>query len=934
MGKKGKAKKKQTGVMGPGLVNDVSEAVGSVEVKDSEDAGETGEEEERVEAPFEAGVVLGADEAELSSVPTLDEPAADSMPDSTFNAPPDDHPSEEQEPVDVEFAAGVVEGEAIEEAVEVLVESDAARGDWADLAELDVMDEDAQPTPSIGQEAATEIEPAAELEPVTEEEPVTEAAVTEAAVMEVADEEQAPPESADASGPLPFASESVFLAQMQAAVHAAEATASPFTIEDAAPAVEDEAAVEEAVSHAPESADLTLLRATESAYEIASEGSSIHPGVGVSEETDAVRTDAPAAQAATPVLGFSAQLTESELPIELPAYEDERAMYLPEKAAFVEEVVEVAAEAPPRASEVDAAPSGDSMHIDLSSVPGELADPIETAYSIGQREQMEASAAPEEVDYVEMFAPLVLPPSTPLLFPAHSASTQMSCVVTLAKMFFIVETAVASSKLDVMSCFTSWKLFSGLVAGVEVKKLEQRVQKLKGLLARTHQAKQRNQEDSAISQQKARELINSRAIDEKEKHLLLQAIKDQADETERQRAFHYDMEILIQRAASEMQSGPNTPQPKFNKSRYEGLEMEMDQLRAELRDRDQSEEYLLRQLDATALKVLEVTEQCSALERHKAESEEKLAALRRELREEANNRLDAEQELRILLSNQGELSSEIERKVREKYDLRKIEVSEEMEFARAQLEKALFELRTVEGRHSEMKREYDFATSRLKEADRLVAENEQLKSLLEEVKKTSFNQLVVAEQQMEKTVEMSTDFVQVGLGAAKTRVALEGQLSEVLIREKQVSRQVVCSDMFALMNVFCVMQMIKRSVIRMVETFTKLATRYMTTMLRHVIRCTLNVCLYRCIGPFLLSEAIGESFLRLTSFERELIDLLRMRLNSILEEKSETELKLQKEGSSGIPSTMQWSAKIHTILPGKEIRIPIPCLEDESTLEW
>jgi hypothetical protein len=90
----------------------------------------------------------------------------------------------------------------------------------------------------------------------------------------------------------------------------------------------------------------------------------------------------------------------------------------------------------------------------------------------------------------------------------------------------------------------------------------------------------------------------------------------------------------------------------------------------------------------------------------------------------------------------------------------------------------------------------------------------------------------------------------------------------------------------------------------------------------------------RCIGPFMLSEVQGESFITLLPKEILLVDGLRRRLSSILEEKAETELKLQKELASSLPSTMQWSAKIHTIVPGRDIRIPVPCLPEEATLEW
>ena len=91
---------------------------------------------------------------------------------------------------------------------------------------------------------------------------------------------------------------------------------------------------------------------------------------------------------------------------------------------------------------------------------------------------------------------------------------------------------------------------------------------------------------------------------------------------------------------------------------------------------------------------------------------------------------------------------------------------------------------------------------------------------------------------------------------------------------------------------------------------------------------------HRCIAPFLLSDQSGETFIKLSDKELLLLDCLRSRLNTFMEERAEVELKLQTEVSVAIPSTMQWSAKIHTILPGKDIRIPIPSLPEHATLEW
>lgn len=121
------------------------------------------------------------------------------------------------------------------------------------------------------------------------------------------------------------------------------------------------------------------------------------------------------------------------------------------------------------------------------------------------------------------------------------------------------------------------------------------------------------------------------------------------------------------------------------------------------------------------------------------------------------------------------------------------------------------------------------------------------------------------------------------------------------------------------------MQTTKTNVIKMVESLTELASR--------------------CIGPFIITEREG-GILRLTTLDLEKGEALRSRLERLIGEKMELEDKIALEessvggtgrsgnGSSGLPSTMQWSAKIHTISPGRDIRIPVPTLPEPATLQW
>lgn len=445
--------------------------------------------------------------------------------------------------------------------------------------------------------------------------------------------------------------------------------------------------------------------------------------------------------------------------------------------------------------------------VEVDHLQKSAADDVNTANEISQvKQHSEESLAtdlhlagqnpstlekfPVEIDYVELHAPSVPHPAvedSPLIFKHVPASAQVSSAVLLTRMVYILEKYNNFLMFDSKECFSIWKDFSFLSAVADTKRLEQRVQKLKGLLARTHQARQRTLEDNTLSQQRARELLNSKTKDEHERNSLLQAIRAKEEETERERAFHYDMEILIQRAASEISSLPATPLvSRHSKTQLDDLEGDLMQARAELKDMELRLENSDLELLTSKEKLSNAMQDLAISEEQRLALEKSLKVLQSQLTEETNSRIDVERELKVLISRQSELASEIEHKMKLRYDLRKIEVNEELEFTRGQLEKALFDLRTVESRQNEMRRELDSALSKLNEANRVLSENAQLKDLLEEIKKTSFSQLSAAEQRHEKAAEIAADLVKVGLNAAKNTVALEAQVAEMVLREKQV----------------------------------------------------------------------------------------------------------------------------------------------------
>jgi hypothetical protein len=426
---------------------------------------------------------------------------------------------------------------------------------------------------------------------------------------------------------------------------------------------------------------------------------------------------------------------------------------------------------------------------DVSIVASESAVNDESSLSAVSTNVSETHNSTQQIVLPELQSAAERKPSITidLLFRGHAAADQLTCAVTLSKMVFNLEKYGKTFALDASKCLGMWKAHSLQVAGVELKKLDQRVQKLKGLLARTHQAKQRNQEDVVVSQQRAKDLLSSKAKDEKERHSLMEAMRAQEAETEWQRAFHYDMEILIQRAASELVTQPPTPAlPRYNRTQFEDLEQELLQTRADLRDMELSNERLALLLEEKEVSVVEHMHAAAAVEQKLSLALKDMEVLKEKLKVETDFRSDVERELKMLIASQSDLSNGIEKKMKQRYDLRKVEVSEELEFTKTQLEKALFDLRTFELRQSELRHELEASVARVQEAERVLAENAQLKQVLEQIKDTSFKQLSDAEQRHEKTIEITTDLVHVGLSAAKSTLALEAQVADMAAAEQQV----------------------------------------------------------------------------------------------------------------------------------------------------
>eukprot|EP01041_Mallomonas_annulata_P005573 gene5573-11222_t len=210
--------------------------------------------------------------------------------------------------------------------------------------------------------------------------------------------------------------------------------------------------------------------------------------------------------------------------------------------------------------------------------------------------------------------------------------------------------------------------------------LEQRVAKLKGLLARTYQSNQRNVEDSTAMKkaqlQTEEELKSLRVREEYERKLLEEDLRRQS----MQSAFHYDVEMMIQRAADGVisQQGTWAQSQQSSSRRLRDLELEKEELRGELERR----EVAIGELQAMAVKWEgersrweSQTQQLAAA--HVA-AVSQLETQRQLLVTELQARRDVEVELDALISARAGLATDVESAVSVKFEQRIQELMEQV----------------------------------------------------------------------------------------------------------------------------------------------------------------------------------------------------------------------------------------------------------------
>jgi hypothetical protein len=193
---------------------------------------------------------------------------------------------------------------------------------------------------------------------------------------------------------------------------------------------------------------------------------------------------------------------------------------------------------------------------------------------------------------------------------------------------------------------------------------EQRISKLKALLARTHQANQRNLEDTAASKKATQdvsiELNSLKQKEELERVTMLESLRVQSIDS----AFQYDVELSIQRAAEQMVSQQQIVQSNSQQTarRIKELEEERSLLNMQL-------ESLQEEERGNELRTLSLNNEIDQLQRKlresetaRFESEARITCLHQQLEFEEMQRRDVEGELAATLSSQVKQLQETEAK--------------------------------------------------------------------------------------------------------------------------------------------------------------------------------------------------------------------------------------------------------------------------------
>jgi peptide deformylase len=184
---------------------------------------------------------------------------------------------------------------------------------------------------------------------------------------------------------------------------------------------------------------------------------------------------------------------------------------------------------------------------------------------------------------------------------------------------------------------------------------------LKALLARTHQANQRNLEDTAASKKATQDVsIELNSLKQKEELTMLESLRVQSIDS----AFQYDVELSIQRAAEQMVSQQQIVQSNSQQTarRIKELEEERSLLNMQL-------ESLQEEERGNELRTLSLNNEIDQLQRKlresetaRFESEARITCLHQQLEFEEMQRRNVEGELAATLSSQVKQLQETEAK--------------------------------------------------------------------------------------------------------------------------------------------------------------------------------------------------------------------------------------------------------------------------------
>lgn len=268
--------------------------------------------------------------------------------------------------------------------------------------------------------------------------------------------------------------------------------------------------------------------------------------------------------------------------------------------------------------------------------------------------------------------------------------------------------------------------------------LEQRVVKLKSLLSRTYQANQRTIEDTdsmkRAQQEVVEELRNLKLREEDEKRTLEESLRQQSVES----AFHYDMELIIQRAADGVISNQGTwaQSQFFTLKKLRELESENEDLKATINQQTKEADKARISIEDLSLELSRLRVEKQEIGISHASLVEDSTRLRRQLLDEQTAKRDLEVEVEILVSARSAILTSVESELTQKADHRVSDLNDQITLLKAQVETAEKKARISEITAAKMSAECSVVRETSKALVQSQTEVSQLQELVAELKRS------------------------------------------------------------------------------------------------------------------------------------------------------------------------------------------------------